>query len=146
MSSRCRWPNSPNVTWENFLNVHQVLFRELNRAERTAIIASGRVPWESGWNRNPPFPEFQSLRQPGTLMAAPRSQLQMARGDLDAALWSMTANYQLSRNLNKGGLFITSLIGVAITSITRQRSGNVHPAAECSQSLLGINGSAGPAG
>jgi hypothetical protein len=64
------------------------------------------------------LPEFQNIRDPVRLVTV-RARLQMARGDLDAALDSFKINYQLTQNITECPTIINSLIGVAICSLTR---------------------------
>jgi hypothetical protein len=77
-----------------------------------------QVPLEDGFETQ--LPEFQNIRDPVRLVNT-RARLQMARGELEAALESFKINYELSQKITECRTIINSLIGVAIVSITREQ-------------------------
>jgi hypothetical protein len=77
-----------------------------------------QVPLEDGFET--PLPEFQNIREPVRLVNT-RARLQMARGELEAALESFKINYELSQKITECRTIINSLIGVAIVQITREQ-------------------------
>ncbi len=77
-----------------------------------------QVPLEDGFETQ--LPEFQNIREPVRLVNT-RARLQMARGELEAALESFKINYELSQKITECRTIINSLIGVAIVSITREQ-------------------------
>ncbi|HEX4073610.1 MAG TPA: hypothetical protein VHX68_20690 [Planctomycetaceae bacterium] len=77
-----------------------------------------QVPLEDGFETQ--LPEFQNIRDPVRLVNT-RARLQMARGELEAALDSFRINYELSQKITECRTIINSLIGVAIVSVTREQ-------------------------
>jgi hypothetical protein len=98
------------------LEKNRPVFTALERATRRDH-CEWQVPLE-GFETQ--LPEFQNIRDPVRLVTM-RARLQMARGELDAALNSFKINYQLSQNISECPTIINSLIGVAITALTRDQ-------------------------
>jgi hypothetical protein len=77
-----------------------------------------QIPLEDGFETQ--LPEFQNIRDPVRLVIT-RARLQMARGEFGAALDSFRINYELSQRITECHTIINSLIGVAITALTREQ-------------------------
>ncbi len=60
--------------------------------------------------------DFQNLRIPARVLTM-KARLQIFRGDLDGALSTIATTFKVSRDCDRGHLFITSLIGCAIAAI-----------------------------
>jgi hypothetical protein len=99
------------------LEQYRPMFVALERAARRDH-CDWQVPLEDGFETQ--LPEFQNIRNPVRLVIT-RSRLQMARGELQAALDSFRINYELSQKITDCHTIINSLIGVAITAMTREQ-------------------------
>jgi hypothetical protein len=103
---------------EIWMNGHLPLFNDLEIASRRDQ-CDWQIPLaQEGFNTR--LDEFQRpLRWSGRALAL-RARLQIAERDLDGALRTTATQFKLARDINQGGLLITSLIGCAVASMTTE--------------------------